>query len=109
MAEYIERESVLEIIRKQSVGTYRGVPSYPDEISRMFREVSKIHAADVAPVVRGRWEDVRESIVILRETGFPMTTTAETCTACRFRTCFVGPKCLLHDSTCPNCGAKMEG
>ena len=56
MAEYIDRESVLEIIRKQSVGTYRGVPSYPDEISRMFREVSKIHAADVAPVVRSEWE-----------------------------------------------------
>lgn len=37
MAEYIEREAVLEILRKQTVGTWRGVPCYPDEISRTFR------------------------------------------------------------------------
>lgn len=52
MAEYIEREAVLEILRKQTVGTWRGVPCYPDEISRTFREVSKIPVANVAPVVR---------------------------------------------------------
>lgn len=66
-------------------------------------------AADVVEVVHGEWEDVRESVSVMHYSGLPMTTTAETCTACRFRSCFVGPKVLLHDSICPNCGAKMDG
>lgn len=57
MAEYIEREAVLEILRKKSPGTYRGMPCYPDEISASFREVNKLPAADVVEVVHGKWVD----------------------------------------------------
>lgn len=54
--EHIEREAVLEILRKKSPGTYRGMPCYPDEISASFREVNKLPAADVVEVVHGYHE-----------------------------------------------------
>lgn len=91
MTEYIERESVLEIIRKQSVGTYRGEPCYPDEISRTFREVRKIPAADVAPVVRGKWIHSK-------------FTPHDQCSICE-----KWVPTMQNFKYCPNCGAKMEG
>lgn len=60
-------------------------------------------------VKHAQWENVIESVSVMSCTGFPLTTTAETCTGCLFRSCFVGPKALLHDGICPNCGAKMDG
>lgn len=64
---------------------------------------------EAEPVKHERWENVIESVSVMSCTGFPLTTTAETCTGCLFRSCFVGPKALLHDGICPNCGAKMDG
>ena len=52
MAEYIEREVVLDVLRKQYSGTWKGVPHYPDEIRAALRGVKTIPAADVAPVIR---------------------------------------------------------
>lgn len=54
MAEYTEKEKVLEILRRNPAGTWRGTPVYSDEIKAAMREVKALKAADVAPVVRCR-------------------------------------------------------
>lgn len=110
MADYIEREAFLSKIARMI--NYAETNGMGRELTVLFQvgdAAMDCPTADVAPVVHGRWEDVRENVSILRCSGFPMTTTAETCTVCRFRSCFVGPKSLLHDGICPNCGAKMDG
>lgn len=112
MAEYIEREALMADIMNRycmECDNANGIRCLACWVDDMNGEIVNAPAADVAPVVHGRWEDVRENVSILRCSGFPMTTTAETCTVCRFRSCFVGPKSLLHDGICPNCGAKMDG
>lgn len=95
MAEYIEREAVLEILKRYSVGTWRGIPCYPDEIKSAAKDVNSIPAADVAPVVHGRWRFVRDSKIPIAE-----------CDQCY--TVLSGPLAALWDY-CPNCGARMEG
>ena len=48
MAEYIEREAAIRVVNGQSSLTMTR--------SSLIDEISKLPAADVAPVVHGRWE-----------------------------------------------------
>ena len=50
MAEYIEREALLKILRGSAVGKYPA--SFYMGLFAAADEVAKIHAADVAPVLR---------------------------------------------------------
>ena len=85
MAEYIEREKVLS-----KAAPVEGC--FSDMISAY--DVIRLPAADVAPVVHGRWgthSDRPDSLI---------------CSVCNY-----GFDMWKHDphNYCPNCGAKMDG
>ena len=91
-AEYIEREALVH--RLKSPYLFNITP-------RIFEIISEIPAADVAPVVHGRWDDSGRYT-------FPAGSTAVRCTNCG---------CALTESEYrlnnwnyrPVCGAKMDG
>ena len=92
MDEYIKREALVH--RLKSPYLFNITP-------RIFEIISEIPAADVAPVVHGRWDDSGRYT-------FPGGSTAVRCTNCG---------CALTESEyhlnnwnyCPVCGAKMDG
>jgi hypothetical protein len=84
MAEYIEREAVLEITNRVS--------------DRMLsvslgRKVVNLPAADVAPVVHGRWVDR------INPERFDFKRNCNIC----------GSGSDSASNYCPNCGARMDG
>ena len=87
MAEYIEREAAYrEICSDKTMSGYE--KAYCSELIR------NIPAADVAPVVHGRWEtnsDMPDTLI---------------CSVCK-----CGFDMWKHDphNYCPNCGSKMDG
>ena len=83
MTEYIKREDALEITKRTS-GDY----------ATAFAEMRKIPAADVAPVVHGKW----------KSTEAPFMSECEDCSVCGYRTDWG-----RRFNYCPNCGAKMDG
>lgn len=108
MSEYIEREAAIAYIREQSeecqkafeeLGGESGI--YADAYNDLAEDFYSIPAADVAPVVHGRWDDSGRYT-------FPSGSTAVRCTNCG---------CALTESEyrlnnwnyCPVCGAKMDG
>lgn len=80
MAEYIEREALLEKLAEHDLC-----------LCVSESDIKNIPAADVAPVVHGRWRLVGE---------------------CGFNDCYICSECgkiAMNDSNyCPNCGAKMD-
>lgn len=92
MAEYIKREALVHRLKS---------PYLFNITQRIFDIISEIPAADVAPVVHGRWDDSGRYT-------FPSGATAVRCTNCG---------CALTESEyrlnnwnyCPICGAKMDG
>lgn len=82
MAEYVEREKVLS-----KAAPVEGC--FSDMIS--VYDVVMLPAADVAPVVHGRW--------IMHDDEFGLTCE---CSACHIET-------MGDGNYCPNCGAKMDG
>lgn len=88
MAEYIDRDAALAQCKRHN--DYTGW-SIADGIEA-------IPAADVAPVVHGRWE--------MRPTGMATDTGPEYkayCTVCN------EPNKQYQPPYCPHCGAKMDG
>ena len=88
MAEYIEREALVHRLKS---------PYLFNITQRIFDIISEIPAADVAPVVHGRWSDA----------GFgelpkhaPYGWACSVCGGISFNNEYV---------YCPNCGAKMDG
>ena len=98
MTEYIERDMlcrVLERYRKAPKNRYqRGVE---DGMELALNAVKAIHTADVAPVVRGRWERDADGDWY--------------CTNCDevVAICESGRERTYRKPYCPNCGAKMDG
>lgn len=115
MAEYIERTEELVLAVNagaraiENTERYHGAVYTKDVLSdnpqkipyllaaKVLREVSDTPAADVAPVVRGRWEFLGPNRLI----GECM---CGTCSACKVRS-----KYIVNTMLCPNCGAKMDG
>ena len=65
--------------------------------------------SEKAPAVSAEWLDVREvADMYVPDFGVSITTTTETCSACKTRIKFCGPKLYIHDKFCPYCGAPME-
>ena len=62
MAEYIERETMIRAIREYS-GFFQDSPSTNHMILKMEAEdvARDLEAAEVAPVVHGRWEWIAEA------------------------------------------------
>ena len=86
--EYIERELVEKMMEDAQIisdGEYCGYCT--EDIS-----ISSIPAADVAPVVHGRWDEHGKCIVCGGHAPF-------WCMASTYYT----------SQYCPNCGAKMDG
>ena len=95
MKEYIEKEAVLEILKRNSVGTWRGVPAYPAEIKSAAHEIGNLPAADVAEVRHGKIiETIKDGKMnrVFSCYGHDFTEL----------TCWYMPK------YCPNCGARMD-
>lgn len=88
MAEYIEREALIEDLDKAA--KHGGMGAIIAQT--LQRYVQRVPAADVAPVVHGRWGD----------NGIPDSMLCG-CSVCGF-TC--GAHSFLY---CPMCGAKMDG
>ena len=89
MAEYIERSAGVSILRaKANMAVLMDAAPYFEKAAQMLE---KLPAADVAPVVHGRW--------IIHDDEFGLTCE---CSVCHIET-------MGDGNFCPNCGAKMDG
>lgn len=96
MAEYIERVVAVKVVLRERKPTNSVAQNRM--LSIIQRDLLTMRAADVAPVVHGRWE--------MRPTGMATDTGPEYkayCTACN------EPNKQYHPPFCPHCGAKMDG
>lgn len=97
MAEYIERDALIDDL--DAAAKHGGMGAIIAQT--LQRYVKRAPAADVAPVVHGRWDNSGRYT-------FPSGSTAVRCTNCG---------CALTESEyrlnnwnyCPVCGAKMDG
>ena len=83
---YIKRTDALDITTR-TCGDYAAA----------WWEIRKLPAADVAPVVHGRWEWLGPNRLVT-------DCMCGTCSACKVRS-----KYIVNTMLCPNCGAKMDG
>lgn len=94
MAEYIDRKAAIEICDKAYQERLRMLDFCGDTVAyNIAAEIKGIPAAEVAPVVYGRWRHFKKQRIAV-------------CTACSFER-------KLGDDfgraiSCPNCGAKMD-
>lgn len=92
MAEYIEREAALNRLCNENCGhDYNG--NCRNCYTSQF--IENIAAADVAPVVHGRWESKRKMYRTPNAKNY-------TCSEC-------GLPIAERWHYCPNCGAHMDG
>ena len=103
MAEYIERESAM--LLPELPKEYRNYQT--DNLDDAYEQgwydalccLEHIPAADVAPVVHGRWID-RGDYVTTAYGSLPVNMCSE---------CHMDVTLEDFDSYCPNCGARMDG
>ena len=86
MDDYIKREQALKLI--ESGGTWGWSKN------ALYDEMKNLPAADVAPVVHGKWE--------LRHEGYGHYWE---CSVCHTNPCIYVTR---NTKFCPNCGAKMD-
>ena len=95
MAEYIDKIVALSIREPPKSNRYYQTDNLDDAYEQGWDEalsyIEKISAADVAPVVHGRW--------IMHDDEFGLTCE---CSVCHIET-------MGDGNYCPNCGAKMDG
>ena len=94
MAEYIEREAAVKIAEKYGLANGSALGRHTGLADCIASEIADIPAADVAPVVHGRWvEKEKYTFGIMYD-----------CSLCENRILDNG-----HPwNYCPNCGAKMN-
>ena len=103
MAEYIDREALYEKAYWHGRHPDVGNP-FPDGVDAIdIKDVDAIPAADVAPVVHGRWKEMHYEGGILDGTNF------DRCSICGYERVFDDPSLKTVFKYCPNCGAKMDG
>lgn len=99
MAEYIERSEGVSILRaKSNMAVLSDAALYFEKAAQMLE---KLPAADVAPVVHGRWmhsryEDCSEQFRRVK------------CSQCD-QEAYAMAFYVVDGHYCPNCGAKMDG
>ena len=91
MAEYIRREDVIEWFMPYA----HAEESIDADV--VISDIKGMKAADVAPVVHGRWEWLGPNRLVT-------DCMCGTCSACKVRS-----KYIVNTMLCPNCGAKMDG
>lgn len=96
MAEYIKREDAIKVVNGQSVLTMSR--------KRIIDQINVIPAADVAPVVHGRWDDIPNTYMSVASKDGTYHGNATSCSVCHE----VNPN-AYKTNYCPNCGAKMDG
>ena len=94
MAEYIEREATVKLLRSLGSRDYRREKGTIQEAIKMISFSEYTPAADVAPVRHGEWE------IVVGSNGKEYMV----CTCCRVSQDLTGVF-----TYCPNCGAKMDG
>ena len=92
MAEYIKRETVINHLDACMDTIWK------PEIVALKCFVEDVPAADVAPVVHGRWEYIPQTLNTLSQFRCPF---------CRWWS--LDPSIDGAYNYCPNCGAKMDG
>ena len=97
MVEYVEKEATIKRIKEvYCVGcnSYHGVRCRACGTGDAIDMIEDAPAADVAPVVHGRWVPTKA----------PFMNECEDCSVCGYRTVWGH-----RYNYCPNCGAKMDG
>ena len=94
MAEYIEREATIKLLRRLGSRDYRREKGTIQEAIKMVSFPEYTPSADVAPVRHGKWE------IVVGSNGKEYMV----CTCCRVSQDLTGVF-----TYCPNCGAKMDG
>ena len=96
--EYIKREAVLEIAMMYCPDDDGSCSKAGEDLRDMLDEIESIPAADVRPVVRGRWKwelaDNGWANHICSDCGWTKNTDIHV---------------RLDYNFCPNCGATLEG
>lgn len=95
MNEYIERAAAVKVVLRERKPT-NSVPQNR-MLSIIQRDLLTMRAADVAPVVHGRWEWLGPNRLVA-------DCMCGTCSACKVRS-----KYIVNTMLCPNCGALMDG
>lgn len=92
MAEYVKREAAIAYIREQSeecqkafeeLGGESGI--YADAYNDLAEDFYSIPAADVAPVVHGRWIHHDDGVVTCSECGNAESSEGRYCSYCGAR------------------------
>lgn len=102
MAEYIEREALENELYRQLkflIAEYGEHDQYTSGFDDAMDKVEKFPAADVVPVVHGRWGEYETFPLTQSLNGYP-------CSKCG--THFSSSQ-IVFMNYCPNCGAKMDG
>ena len=94
MAEYIEREATVKLLRSLGSRDYRREKGTIQEAIKMISFSEYTPAADVAPVRHGRWKCNKPCPV---------------CGGDRFEGLDADIWADWEPPYCPNCGAKMDG
>ena len=95
MAEYIDRDLAEKALLDRCNETgYGGLNR--NDVTLVMRTPWRIPAADVKPIVHGKWEEA-----LLDHQYFGCRPRVHYCSACNWVSPFLYPHC-------PNCGAKME-
>lgn len=108
MAEYIDRDAAANIFEAPMWRGYAEPYTFEAHlamvaVAKLIREeIGKIPAADVAPVVHGRWIGVDSSYwKPTHSTDIPVFRKTYRCSECGRRT-------AIAENYCPNCGARMD-
>ena len=101
MAEYIERGTGVSIFRaKANMAVLMDAAPYFEKAAQMLEQLP---AADVAPVVHGRWISWEEA------GNFVPSPDGHECSVCHDAAQVLVNGFELLSDYCPPCGAKMDG
>lgn len=109
MAEYIEKHKAVNLLTslENEFQQFKPFKGFEHAMYRKLCEteiaIGKLPAADVVPVVHGRWTTKHYIDGIFEGTNF------DECSACGYQRVFDDPALKTRYDYCPRCGAKMDG
>ena len=119
MAEYIDREALVEWLKRiplKDLSDGRGLCRviFEDDFKRAIKKIPKGIIVDVAPVMHGRWLDRPKNQGLKdEEIGTVGMVDGEPWSSCYCSECgewlVASDEYPVKGNYCPNCGAKMDG